>query len=92
MVANRIKPFKEDLCALQNAHGGNNKAASHWFQVFKECWKPPGNTRWWADLELMTLRTNLAFAKLQPWRATWKENAENCQHHGEAGKKMLTEV
>ena len=55
MVANRIKPFKEDLCALQNAHGGNNKAASHWFQVFKECWKPPGNTRWWADLELMTL-------------------------------------
>ena len=55
MIANAIKPFKEDLCALLNAHGGNNKAASHWFQIFKECWKPPGNTRWWADLELMTL-------------------------------------
>ena len=48
MVAKAIKPFKEDLCALLNAHGSNNKTASHWFQVFKERWKPPGNGRIWS--------------------------------------------
>jgi hypothetical protein len=23
------------------------------FNVFGRCWKPPGNTRWWAELELL---------------------------------------
>ena len=30
MKARNAKVFKEDLCALCNAHGGNNKAAAHW--------------------------------------------------------------
>lgn len=30
MKANHAKAFKEDLCALCNAHGGANKAATHW--------------------------------------------------------------
>ena len=52
LIAIKLKAFKEDLCALNNCHGGNNKAASHWETIFDKCWKPPGNTRWWADLEL----------------------------------------
>ena len=31
MKAKRAKTFKEDLCALCNSHGGNNKAAAHWY-------------------------------------------------------------
>ena len=23
------------------------------FQIFKSCWRPPGNARWWAELELL---------------------------------------
>lgn len=30
MKAKAVKAFKEDLCALCNSHGGNNKAAAHW--------------------------------------------------------------
>ena len=52
MPANDAKRFTEDLCALCNSHGGNNKAASHWRVIFSTCWQPPGNTRWWAKLEL----------------------------------------
>lgn len=52
MPALDAKKFMEDLCALCNSHGGNNKAASHWRRIFKTCWQPPGNTRWWAKLEL----------------------------------------
>ena len=52
MPALSAKRFTEDLCALCNSHGGNNKAASHWRKVFKSCWQPPGNTRWWAKLDL----------------------------------------
>ena len=29
MKAKNVKSFKEDLCALCNSHGGNNKAAAH---------------------------------------------------------------
>ena len=68
MKAKKAKSFKEDICALCNAHRGNNKAAAHWyyddkmlnlndtinrFNVFQRCWKPPGNTRWWAERELL---------------------------------------
>ena len=52
MPAVAAKKFMEDLCGLCNSHGGNNKAASHWRKIFKTCWQPPGNTRWWAKLEL----------------------------------------
>ena len=52
LIAVKLKSFKEDLFALNNCHGGNNEAASRWETIFKKCWKPPGNTRWWADLQL----------------------------------------
>ena len=35
-VTDAAKVFKEDLCTLLNAHGGNKKAASHWYRIFLE--------------------------------------------------------
>ena len=82
------KRFTEDLCALCNSHGGNNKAATHWRTIFKSCWQPPGNTRWWARLDLYQKMID-GFENLVSFCMTAKEDGDM---ERSARMKRLAEV